>query len=295
MVRAHLERSDVGNEAVFRSFSGNQRILGTGAGSGFQGAGDRVLGEHVGHRIDAAWKRRRRVRHVQDGFSDRIIAANHIAVYDGFHALYYFRMLREVCHCAIDLRRPDEPDCATRRLKLAASNQRGQSASSFQDRRGARCVVVGAGLLMTEVTGKNDLLARAVRAGNDGADDFVVARFHLCSYNCVKRDLLAAREPSLVLSRAAKRNHEREFIVGVVRREVSPTHIVDVVARPARHLILLIAENAGGAALIAGQLVNCRNSTASKHDAALYLFAIVVLRRSACADVNQRCGDIRAP
>src|SRR4030095_12806464 len=100
---------------------------------------------------------------MQNRFCYRMIAADHIAVNDRLHALYDLGMLGKVGQCAVDLRRPDESDCSPGRLNLAASNQRGQSAGGFQYRGCARCVVVCSGLLMAEMTGKDDLLEAKIR------------------------------------------------------------------------------------------------------------------------------------
>jgi len=151
MVRAHLKRSDVGNEAVFRSFSRNQPILEPAPEAAFQGAGDRVLGRTHRHRALTQLGSDAGVCVTcKDGLGDRKFAADHVAVNDGFHTLHYFRVLREVGECAIDLRWPDKPELCGGRLKLAASNRAVRVRATSRIAAAPDALSLAAGLLMTE-------------------------------------------------------------------------------------------------------------------------------------------------
>jgi len=70
MVRAHWN-GVMSATSCLSIFSRNQPILGTGAGSRFQGAGRSPTRRTHRPRMNTAWKRRRRVRHVQ---TDLVIA-----------------------------------------------------------------------------------------------------------------------------------------------------------------------------------------------------------------------------
>src|SRR5262245_5590846 len=108
----------------------------------------------------------------------------------------------------------------------------------------------------------------------------------------VQSDLFAGGEALLIFAGPAQRDHEREFVFGIVRGQVAPADVVDVVAGPRGGLIGLVAQNTGGATLVAGQLVNRSDAAPSQDDTPFDVPALVVLCSRAGADVDKSGGDV---
>src|SRR4029078_6653327 len=92
-------------------------------------------------------------------------------------------------------------------------------------------------------------------------------------------DLLAAGQPRAKLLRLALREHEREPVRRMVRREVSPANLILVLSGPRRRLVRVVREEAGRAALLAGEAVHRGQVAVGENDAAADVPALVVPRR----------------
>ena len=105
-------------------------------------------------------------------------------------------MADEVGLRARDLRQPEEADRAPRRRQRPLPDRRGERARDLEDRGAAGGVVVGAGGLVAEVRGQDDLARRRVRSRDRRDDDVVGRRDHLRVRRArAEHDLLAGGEP----------------------------------------------------------------------------------------------------
>jgi hypothetical protein len=88
------------------------------------------------------------------------------------------------------------------------------------------------------------------------------------------------------------REHEREAVPALVRREVAPADEITVVARPRRCLIRKIRQDAGGAVLDDRQSMHRVERSTCEHDLAGDCLARIVVGARPVTDIDEICRHI---
>ncbi len=229
---------------------------------------------------------------VESALRRREQATHHVHVDPADQTRDDLRVASEIDLRAGDLREPQEADRPCGAGKRLPADRGREGAGHLEDRRAARRVVVGAGGLVAEVGGQDDLAGGRVGAGDRGDDDVVGRGHHLRRDLRAEDDLLSRGQAGAEVLGLAPRDHEGEAVLALVRREVTPADEIPVVAGPGRRLVGIVGDESGRAALLAGEAVDEGGLAVGEHDPAADGPPLVVLRRCAFADVHELGRDV---